>query len=227
MGLDTDLPKLVEQEEASRGVNCLIYKNERNPTVAIHGTSLSGTSAEPLGKSGLAELTTRLLIRGTRKLAAGKIADLLESVGATASFRNSQDSVVIQARMTSDWTKRVLAIVADCLTKPAFNPKDVEREKEGLLTDIRLRDDDTTRLGMRELSNRIYPSGHPYRRDRFGTSDDVEDLQRSDVKQYFDETVSTSPVLISFVGKLKKEEATAWAQRTFGEREASKKVNSR
>jgi zinc protease len=227
MGLDTDLPKLVEHNEASKGVNCLLYENMRNPTVAVHGTLLAGTSSEPSGKSGLAELATRLLIRGTRRLAAGKIADLLESVGATASFRNSQDSIVMQARMTSDWTKRVLEIVADCLTKPAFNTKDVEREKEGLLTDIRLRDDDTTRRGMRELANRIYPRGHPYRRDRFGTSENVNDLERSDLREYFEEIICTSPVLISFAGKFKREEAISWARRTFGERRTDRKVNSR
>lgn len=227
MGLDTDLPKLVEHKEASNGVDCLLYENERNPTVAVHGTILAGTSSEPSGKYGLAELTTRLLIRGTRNLAPGKIADLLESVGATASFRNSQDSIVIQARMTSDWTKRVLGIIADCLTKPAFSVKDIEREKESLLTDIRLRDDDTTRRGLRELATHVYPRGHPYRKDRFGTAENVKNLERSDVKEYFEETVSTSPVLISFAGKFKEEEAYSWARRTFGERDADKRLDSK
>ncbi len=144
MGLETELGKLVEEQPAGPGVKCLLYKSANNPTVAVHGSILAGTSAEPSGKSGLAELTTRLLIRGTRKLGAVKIADLLESVGAAVSFRNSQDSIIFQARMTSPWTKRVLGIVADCLTRPALSPRDIEREREGLLTDIRLRDDDTT-----------------------------------------------------------------------------------
>src|SRR5947208_212441 len=148
MPLDTDLARLVEEERPSPGTRCLLYKATNNPTVAIHGSILAGTSSEPSGKPGVAELTTRLFIRGTRRRRAGKIADLLESVGATASFRNSQDSIVFQARMTSQWTKRVLEIVADCLSRPALAPKDVDREREGLLTDIRLRDDDTTRGGM-------------------------------------------------------------------------------
>jgi len=108
MPLDTDLPRLVEEDEPTPGTRCVFYENSINPTVAIHGSILAGTSSEPSGKSGVAELTTRLLIRGTRKLAATKIADLLESVGATISFRNSQDSIVFQARMTSQWTKRIL-----------------------------------------------------------------------------------------------------------------------
>src|SRR5438094_4399908 len=75
MGLETELGKLVEEQSAGPGIKCLLYKNANNPTVAVHGSILAGTSSEPSGKSGLAELTTRLLIRGTRKLGPGKIAD--------------------------------------------------------------------------------------------------------------------------------------------------------
>jgi zinc protease len=226
MGLEAELGKLVEEQPAGPGIKCLLYKNANNPTVAVHGSILAGTSSEPSAKSGLAELTTRLLIRGTRKLGAVKIADQLESVGAAVSFRNSQDSIIFQARMTSPWTRRVLGIVADCLTKPALLPRDIEREREGLLTDIRLRDDDTTRRGMRELQRIVYPPGHPYRKDRFGTADTVKDLGRSDVKDYFDNVISSAPALIAFAGQFKKEEVVDWAARTFGSRE-EKKTNSK
>ena len=227
MPLDMDLARLVEEEQPSSGTRCLLYKATNNPTVAIHGSILAGTSSEPSGKSGIAELTTRLFIRGTRRRGAGKIADLLESVGATASFRNSQDSIVFQARMTSQWTKRVLEIVADVLSRPALAPKDVEREREGLLTDIRLRDDDTTRRGMRELSALMYPRGHPYRRDRFGTPETVKGLDRRDVKEYFEGVVARSPVIVAFAGQIKKDEATRWTRLTFGEREPNRKFGSK
>ncbi|HYU54649.1 MAG TPA: pitrilysin family protein [Candidatus Dormibacteraeota bacterium] len=226
MGLETDLAKLVEEQPAGPGIKCLLYKNANNPTVAVHGSILAGTSSEPSGKSGLAELTTRLLIRGTRKLGAGKIADQLESVGAAVSFRNSQDSIIFQARMTSPWTKRVLGVVEDCLTRPALSPRDIEREREGLLTDIRLRDDDTTRRGMRELQRLVYPPGHPYRKDRFGTAETVKDIDRSDIKDYFENVISKAPTLIAFAGQFKKDGVVSWAGRTFGTRD-EKRNNSK
>ncbi len=226
MGLETDLAKLVEDQPAGPGIKCLLYKNANNPTVAVHGSILAGTSSEPSGKSGLAELTTRLLIRGTRKLGAGKIADQLESVGAAVSFRNSQDSIIFQARMTSPWTKRVLGVVEDCLTRPALSPRDIEREREGLLTDIRLRDDDTTRRGMRELQRLVYPPGHPYRKDRFGTAETVKDIDRSDIKDYFENVISKAPTLIAFAGQFKKDGVVSWAGRTFGTRD-EKRNNSK
>ena len=94
------------------------------------------------------------------------------------------------------------------------------------MTDIRLRDDDTTRRGMRELQRLEYPSGHPYRKDRFGTAETVKDIERSDVKDYFDDAIRTAPTLISFAGQFKKDEVVSWAARTFGTRH-EKKIDSK
>src|SRR2546425_3522197 len=140
---------------------------------------------------------------------------MLESVGAVASFRNTQDNISFQSKMTSQWRKRVLGVISECLTKRAFRARDFEKEKEQLLTDIRLRDEDTTRRGLRELQEAVYPKEHPYRRDRHGTPQSVKLLQREDVKDYFDNTVTNAPVLLSFAGDIETEEAGERATRTF------------
>src|SRR5260370_4939465 len=100
MGLEADLAKLVEEQPVGPGVKCLLYKSANNPTVAVHGSILAGTSSEPSGKSGLAELTSRLLIRVTRKLVAVKVEDLLDTLGATISFRHSHDTIHFLAQCT-------------------------------------------------------------------------------------------------------------------------------
>ena len=97
MTLDLDLPKLIEEVQVSSGVRCLLYKANENPTLAIFGSIRAGTAFEPKEKQGLAELTARLLIRGTNKLGAAKLADDLESVGAAIAFRNNQDTISFQA----------------------------------------------------------------------------------------------------------------------------------
>src|SRR6266571_5060690 len=170
MGIDSDLPKLVEEHSIAKGVRCLLYRTTDNPTVAVHGSIRAGVALEPKNHSGIAELATRLLIRGSRKIGPEKIADSLESVGAAISFRNAPEAILFQARMTTPWMKRVLDILSECLTGPSFDRKDVEKEKEELLTDIRLRDDDPTRRGIRELIQRVYPKNHPYSQDRLGTA---------------------------------------------------------
>src|SRR3989304_5830659 len=129
MGFKTEFPSLKEELQPRQGVHCLLYRKEDNPTLAIYGSVRAGTAFEPGDRLGIAELTSRLLIRGTGKLGSPKIANMLESVGATLSFRNAQDNIIIQARTTSTWTQRLLGIISPCLTEPSFNRRDVERER--------------------------------------------------------------------------------------------------
>src|SRR5713226_4084674 len=200
MALDTDLPNLVEIQDVTEGIRCLVYTNKQNPTLTVFGSIRAGMAFEPPDKAGLAELTARLLVRGSAKIGPARLANTLESVGAVASFRNTQDNIVFHAKTTSQWTKRVLEVLSECLTRPAFRARDVDKEKEQLLTDIRLRDEDTTRRGLRELQEAVYPREHPYRRDRHGTPESVKRLQREDVKDYFDNTVTKSSVILSVAG---------------------------
>ncbi|TMI27526.1 insulinase family protein [Candidatus Bathyarchaeota archaeon] len=215
MALDAELPKLVGVQRISEGLRILTYQNNANPTLAAYGSLQAGSSFDPEGKSGIAELTSRLLLRGSRKLGAAKMADQLESVGAAISFRNTQDNIVFQARTTSTWTLKVLGILAQCLTKPAFNTRDIEKEKEQLLTEIRLRDDDTTRRGLNELHRLVYPLKHPYRRDKLGTPESVQAIQRRDILDYFETVASKAQVVIALAGHMKPDQLLSWAEESF------------
>jgi zinc protease len=219
MGIDSDLPKLIEEHSIAKGVRCLLYRTADNPTVAVHGSIKAGTASEPNNQRGISELATRLLIRGSRKLGPEKIADSLESVGAAISFRNTPDAISFQARMTTPWMQRVLDILSECLTRPSFEKRDVEKEKEELLTDIRLRDDDPVRRGMRELLQLVYPKNHPYRQDRFGTAESVKKIERASLVDFFDEYIAKAPVILAFAGQFKPDQVLKWSGRTFGERE--------
>jgi len=79
---------------------------------------------------------------------------------------------------------------------------------------------------MRDLQRLVYPTGHPYRKDRFGTAETVKDLERSDVKDYFENVISKATTLIAFAGQFKKDEVVSWASRTFGTRN-ERKINSK
>jgi zinc protease len=219
MGVDTDLPKLVEEHSIATGVKCLLYRTSDNPTVAIHGSIRAGNASEPRGLQGVAELSTRLLIRGSRKMKHDMISESLESVGAAISFRNTTDAISFQARMTTPWMERVLNILSECLTRPRFDQRDVDKEKEELLTDIRIRDDDPTRRGIRELLQLVYPKNHPYSRDKFGSTESVKKIERSDLLDFYEEHGLKAPVILAFAGQFKPETVLKWSGRTVGERD--------
>src|SRR5207249_7309815 len=139
---------------------------------------------------------------------------------------NTPDATSLQARMTSSWMQRVLDILSGYLTRPSFDRRDVEKEKEELLTDIRLRDDDPTRRGIRELLQRVYPKNHPYSQDRFGTAESVKNIERTTLVDFFQDHIVKAPVIIAFAGQFRSDQALKWSGRTFGDREDSSAVKS-
>src|SRR5256712_4225111 len=220
MGIDSDLPKLVEEHSIAKGVRCLLYRTTDNPTVAVHGSIRAGTALEPKNHHGIAELATRLLIRGSRKIGPEKIADSLESVGAAISFRNAPDAILFQARMTTPWMKRVLDILSECLISPSFDRKDVEKEIEELLTDIRLRDDDPTRRGMRELLALVYPKNHPSSQDRLGTAERAKKIERTTLANFFQDHVAKAPAIKPLAGKFNPAQPLRGSGAPLGDRQA-------
>src|SRR5437899_13002452 len=129
MGLDTELPNLVKIQDATEGVRYLVYSNKQNPTLTVYGSIRAGMAFEPPEKAGLAELTARLLIRGSAKIGPAKLAYMLESVGAVVTYRNIQYNITFHAKMTSQCTKQVLGVIWECLTKPSFRSWDLEQEE--------------------------------------------------------------------------------------------------
>src|SRR5438477_10711944 len=103
MGIDSDLPKLVEEHSIAKGVRCLLYRTTDNPTLAVHGSIRAGNALDRRKQRGISELTTRLLIRGARKRGPEKIADSLEALGVASSFGITTVAILFQGRMTTAW----------------------------------------------------------------------------------------------------------------------------
>ena len=112
-----------------------------NPFIAIRGTVPAGIAAEG-SDFGLAEFTSRLLLSGTHRMGAAKLADRLEGIGATLEFRNGDEVLSFQGRCTRETAAETVRILVDCLSEPAFPSKEVERIRAELQNDLRIEADD-------------------------------------------------------------------------------------
>src|SRR5207245_3163747 len=66
-----------------------------NPFIAFRGSVPAGVAAEG-PDHGVAEFTSQLLLSGTRRMSAAKLADRLEGIGATLEFHNGEELLSFQ-----------------------------------------------------------------------------------------------------------------------------------
>ena len=170
-----------------------------NPFIAFRGSLPAGVAAEGTAH-GVAEFTSRLLLGGTRQASASKIADRLESIGATLEFHNAEDVLLFFGRCTRSTLAEVLRILVDCLSHPAFPAREVERVRGELLNDLRIEMDDTRHRAMRDLRRAVYPREHPYGRDPKGGESEIRRIRRSDLQAFHEAHVGPEGLLLAIAG---------------------------
>ena len=170
-----------------------------NPFIAFRGSVPAGTAAEGT-EYGVAEFAARLLLGGTRRMSAAKLSDRLEGIGATLEFHNSQELLVFSGRCTRETVAETVRILVECLSRPAFPAKEVERVRGELLNDDRIERDDTRQRAFRELARVVFPRDHPYGRDPKGGEARIRRIRRSDLVAFHGEHVGPEGLILAIAG---------------------------
>jgi len=170
-----------------------------NPFIAFRGSVPAGTAAE--GKDfGVAEFASRLLLGGTRRTSAARLADRLEGIGATLDFHNSEELLVFSGRCTRETAADTVRILVECLSQPAFPATEVERVRGELLNDHRIEEDDTRQRAYRELLRIVFPKDHPYGRDPKGGEERIRRIRRSDLSAFHADRVGPEGLIFAITG---------------------------
>lgn len=170
-----------------------------NPFVAFRGSVPAGVAAEG-DAHGVAEFASRLLLSGTRRLSAAKLADRLEGIGATLEFRNGEELLSFTGRCTRDTTRETMRILVECLGQPTFPAREIDRVRGELRNDLRIEADDTHHRAARELARLVFPKDHPYGRDPKGGEERVRRIRRRDIVAFHDAHVGPEGLILAITG---------------------------
>ncbi len=175
-----------------------------NPFIALRGTIPAGVAAEG-DDFGVAEFASRLLLSGTRRMSAAKIADRIEGVGATLEFQNSEEVLVFQGRCTRETLGETVHILVDSLSQPTFPPKEIERVRGELQNDLRLELDDTRHRAVRELAKTVFPKDHPYGREPKGDASRIRAIRRRDIVDFHAAHIGPEGLILAITGDVDRE----------------------
>ncbi len=170
-----------------------------NPFIAFRGSVPAGVAAEG-SDVGVAEFTSQLLLSGTRRRSAAKLADRLEGIGATLEFHNGDELLSFQGRCTRETAAETLRLLVECLSQSTFPAKEIERVRAELLNDLRIEADDTHARAFRELARLVFPKDHPYGRDPKGSESRVRRIRRADIVSFHEAHVGPEGLILAATG---------------------------
>ncbi len=173
-----------------------------------------GGGSVPLGKSGLAALTARMLTEGTQQHSSLALAEATESLGSSLEADAGRDeSHVSLSTLTAD-TPRGLELLAEVVFRPAFAAAEFQRVKGEWLDGLRAERQEPARLAsLVALRLLLGPSaGAPVS----GSIPDVQKLTVADLTAFHRSAYAPSNMAVIAVGDLTLAQLEPDVERLFG-----------
>jgi zinc protease len=206
------------------GVRVYFVPAPELPMIDVNVTFAAG-SARDDGQPGLARMTNTLLDMGAAGLSADEIATRIESLGAELSTNSVREMATVSLRSLSDRAhlEPALGILADVITRPNFDNKDFERERERKLVGIRHSEQSPATVAEYRFFAVVYGE-HPYAHRVSGTEESVEALKLDAVTAFYKRYYVARNAVVSIVGDLDRRAAAALVEQITGALPAGKRA---
>lgn len=178
------LPEIT-RASLKNGVEVLAALNTETPTVAIQLRIEAGQRNESLEQLGLASLTATMMNESTRKRSNEEISNELQKLGSTVAFAAGNDSTTLTIRSLSQNIDATLAIAAERLLMPKFDPADFKRVQEQLIQAIEQSKDNAGTVADVAYQTILFGADNSFSYLNFGTAETVANLTLDDVRRFY------------------------------------------
>jgi predicted Zn-dependent peptidase len=119
-----------------------------------------GSRDEDNGNNGITHFIEHMLFKGTVRYTNQQIARSLESVGGYLNAFTTKEHTCFYARILDEHLPKAIDVISDLVLAPVFEKKEIEKEKQVVLEELKNLEDDQDDLIHEYLDKRIY-SKHP------------------------------------------------------------------
>lgn len=157
-----------------------------------------------------------MVFKGTKTRRPGDIEREIKSYGGVINGSVSLDLVDYQVTLPSKNLQEGLAILKDMFLNATFDPAEIEREREVILKEIRLSNDEPQSKIIKLLYATAYRV-HPYKHPIIGHKDLLSILTRDDLVNFYNSSYTPDRMVIAIVGDIAPDEAAASVEKEFKE----------
>jgi predicted Zn-dependent peptidase len=180
-------------------------------TAAIGVFVAAGSRYERTGEHGLSHFIEHMAFKGTRRRSAREIAETIENVGGDLNAETGVERTSYFARVLGSDTPLALDVIGDLLTDGAFDPEELEREKNVVIQEIGAVDDTPDDLVFDLLTATAWPD-QPIGRPILGTREGVGAFDRGAIDGYLNRRYGAGATIVAAAGAVEHDHIVALAQ---------------
>jgi predicted Zn-dependent peptidase len=158
--------------ELESGVRIVTEHMDSVRSVALGFWIGTGSSAEDVPEAGLSHLIEHMLFRGTARYGSLEIDQLFDRMGAELNAGTGKETTSVYARVLDIHLAEAFDVMADMVWRPRFDAGELEQEREIVLEEIAMYEDDPQDKVFDVLGEAVF-GDHPLGRAIIGRADVV------------------------------------------------------
>lgn len=213
----------IERIRTPLGLEVWFVREPSIPMLALQATWRGGSSSDPVGQEGLAQLAMGLLDEGAGELSADEYQTALQESAISIDFSADRDYTSVSLRTLTQNRARAFELLKLAMTAPRFDAEPVERVKaQARVAYERGRANPNVLAGER-FSQLAY-GDHPYGRRSSASAESLERIDSAALAGFTRDLLARSNLVIGAVGDIAPEELARLVDASFGALPAQAKV---
>jgi predicted Zn-dependent peptidase len=186
------------------------------PVVSLMAVVDAGAVLDPAHREGLAELTARALIEGSRGLDGVELTERLEGLGGSVEPSADWDYVSAVVTVMTERVPMALRLLGEVLMNPSFPQREIERLKAERRAEILQQRAEPRGLADEMFSRFLYGAQSRYAEPEAGNEASVEAIMRDDIVEFHDRRYRPETTTLIIVGDIGTDEAVRMVEEIVG-----------
>ncbi len=213
--VEANREQAIQKFTLANGLRLLVKEDHRLPFVEFRAVFQGGVLAESAENSGITQLLSRLIVKGTRTRSAEQIANEIESVGGSLDSYGGNNSFGVNAEVLSSDFTTGLGLVVDVILNPTFPGPQLEREREVQIAGIRAQKDELLKSAFQTMRRGLFGEAG-YGLDLLGTEESLAKLDFPNVQAFYQKLATPDNCVLAIYGDVNTAETKAAVEKAFG-----------
>lgn len=176
-----------------------------------------GSRDEDAQHNGISHFLEHMVFKGTKRYRASQIAQSLESVGGFLNAFTGKEHTCFYARVLDRHVEKAVDVLSDLVQYPLFDAKELEKEKQVVLEELKNMEDDPDDL-IHDYFDRLVFGNHPLGFPVIGRAETITTFQREILFDHLHRHYVPRAMVVAAAGNVRHETLLHLVQTHFRNR---------
>ncbi|WP_078391459.1 M16 family metallopeptidase [Shouchella patagoniensis] len=190
---------MINKKTLPNGVRIMAEKNDTVRSVAMGIWVKTGSRNEEAVENGISHFIEHMLFKGTETRSSQEIAEAFDRIGGQVNAFTAKEYTCYYAKVLDEHARIAVDVLQDMFFHSVFDEKEIEREKNVVLEEIRMVEDTPDDLVHDLLSEASFGRA-TLANPILGTEETLRTFNKKQIRTYMDRFYTGDHVVISVAG---------------------------